>query len=757
MVRLNEKQKKVVEKLKEINPGNEFFWDEQLNIPKFIKGELSEPSNDDPETIARNFLQDIGDLLDMQEGIDERLEFAGKDTDKQGFHHVSFHQFLNGIPVFEGSTQIHINPRGEVIAYKDYRLPQINISLEPKITKETAIETALKNIGMDYSNVKTDAKLSIFRDNEKKPHLAWEVKLVVGDELGGRFYFIDAQSGQILYKFAQIRGLFSRMTYTAKNQEILPGTLLIEDDQISDDDVAQAAHDHVKEVYDYYKATFDRDSYDGQGSTLVSTVHFKKNYNNAFWAEEYNQMVYGDGDGRLYKPLSFALDVVGHELTHAVTSRTARFVYAEEAGALDESFADFFGVMVSNDDPIASWEIGEEVYTPYISGDATRDLSDPPKYRQPDHMDDFWSLSPGELPDPDKNDDGWVHINSGIFNKGAYLVVAGGNHHGIQIEGIGRKKAEQIFYLALTNYLLSSTPSRWTFNQARMALLNACRQLYGDTGPEYKCVKNAMAAIGIGAPSEEYVAIQKEVSPNIPIPDNDPAGIQSVINIPEQGILKEDLSVNVNIGHPYIGDLRITLVSPTGKSAVLHDREYGTFSDLVTKYDLSTTPALKNFVGDEIQGDWVLQVADLAQRDTGNLLQWGIRLTGQVAEKKTIKEEASPNLPIPDKNTKGIESSIHIDRSGKIINLSVSLDITHTYIGDLKVILFAPSGNQITLHNRTGSSRNDIRKTYTIESNKSLQALVGKEMHGNWKLKVMDLAKVDEGTLNNWGIEIAYE
>ena len=87
-----------------------------------------------------------------------------------------------------------------------------------------------------------------------------------------------------------------------------------------------------KIVYNYFLNTFERNSYDGQGASLVSTVHYKQNYNNAFWTDWYRQMVYGDGDGSRFAPLALALDVVGHELTHAVSSRTARFVYAEEAG-----------------------------------------------------------------------------------------------------------------------------------------------------------------------------------------------------------------------------------------------------------------------------------------------------------------------------------------------------------------------------------------------------------------------------------------
>ncbi len=727
-----------------------------MKTPKFIKGKLSSSSSEDPETIARKFLDDNKDLLDLHEGLKEKLDLSYKKTDKQGFHHVHFRQILNGLPVFEASTQVHINPQGEVVAYKDYRISKLGISLEPKIKEKAAVKTALEDIDRKTRKVESKTQLSLFRDIDKKLHLAWEVELMADGELDGRYYFIDAHSGQILYKFSQVRGVLSRKTYTASNQYVLPGELILRDNQTVDDEVAQSAHNHIATVYEYYKDKFERDSYDDNGATLVSTVHFDQNYNNAFWSDRYRQMVYGDGDGYRWKPLALALDIIGHELTHAVTSRTARFVYAEEAGALDESFADFFGVMISNDGSITDWEMGEGVFTPYKAGDALRDLSDPSKYDQPDHMDDFMRLSPGELPDDEKNDNGYVHSNSGIPNKAAYLVAEGGAFHGITVKGVGREKAEQIYYLALTVYLNSSTRSRWTFKQARYALLNACRQLYGDSGQEYAAVKNAWAAVGVGEPAGNFAIIRKEISPDIPIPDKDPAGIQSTITISEQGILK-DVSVSVNISHTYIQDLRVALTSPSGESVVLHDRTGGSDDDIVRNYDLSSNPALMAFAGEQINGDWILKVSDHAKDDIGHLKHWGIKLLTQKTEKKTLKREAIPNLAIPDNDSDGIEGTLNVNETGKRGSLRVSVDITHTWIGDLKVFLVLPSGHEAILHNKTGRSRNDIKKTYSAKSDESLQLMIGKELKGDWKLKIMDLETDDKGILNVWGIEVVYE
>ncbi len=274
MLNLNEKQERVVESLKSLDPENEFFWDEKNKFPRFVKGKLSTPSHDNPELIARRFLKETRDLLDMRRDLDEQLEVSTQKTDNMGFHHVSFHQILNGFPVFEGSVQVHMNPEGEVIAYKDYRVNDLDISLEPKITKQAAVETVIKDIGSKVDVKKTDAKLSLYRDQEKQLHLTWEIELLGTGEHGARYYFIDAHNGQLLYKFTQIRNLLSRKTYTAHNENVLPGELLLESRIKYWDYVARSAYENIAVAYKYYMDTFGRDSFDGEGACIVSTVHF---------------------------------------------------------------------------------------------------------------------------------------------------------------------------------------------------------------------------------------------------------------------------------------------------------------------------------------------------------------------------------------------------------------------------------------------------------------------------------------------------
>ena len=148
-MKLSDRQKQTIDKLKSIDSGNDFFWDDKTGSAKFIKGRLSKPSKDEPEKIARAFLEDNAGLLDVQEDLTESLEVSHIEKDKQGYSHVYFAQSLNSIPVFEGSTQVHINPDGEVIAYKDYRLAALDVSREPRITEQDAREIFLKDCGIE--------------------------------------------------------------------------------------------------------------------------------------------------------------------------------------------------------------------------------------------------------------------------------------------------------------------------------------------------------------------------------------------------------------------------------------------------------------------------------------------------------------------------------------------------------------------------------------------------------------------------------
>ncbi len=259
-------------------------------------------------------------------------------------------------------------------------------------------------------------------------------------------------------------------TRTAQNGTSLPGPYLVDYDNAFTSSGERAAVDanyYAGKVYDYYYNNFGRNSYDNQGSTIRSTVHYSSNYNNAFWNGQ--QMVYGDGDGSTFIALSGAEDVVAHELTHAVTQTTAGLNYQNQSGALNESMSDVFAVLITQD----NYLIGEDVYTPGTSGDALRSLSNPEKYGQPSTMSGYVNTS---------SDNGGVHTNSGIPNKAGYLTIS----------KVGYSTASKIYYRALTQYL---TPSS-NFSDARAALLQSAADLYG-YGTTYNYVKSAWDQVGV--------------------------------------------------------------------------------------------------------------------------------------------------------------------------------------------------------------------------------------------------------------------
>jgi subtilisin-like proprotein convertase family protein len=280
--------------------------------------------------------------------------------------------------------------------------------------------------------------------------------------------------------------------------------------------------------------------------------------------------------------------------------------------------------------------------------------------------------------------------------------------------------------------------------------------LHGDNGSEYAALKNAWAAVGIGEPADTFVIIRHETSPILAIPDDEAAGVESVLHIEEEGLLK-DIYIGIDIEHSYIGDLRVVLESPSAESVVLHDRQGGSSRDIIKTYDLDSYPRLSVFAGDRVQGDWTLSVSDHARVDTGKLMFWELEFSIQKVEKKELTKEATPNQQIPDNDPDGIESLIEVQESGRIVRLDIPVDISHTWIGDLRVLLVSPSGTEVVLHDRSGRSRHDIKKIYSTTTDEPMLALLGSEIQGIWKLKVVYTYSRDIGTLNTWGIHCVYE
>ncbi len=232
-----------------------------------------------------------------------------------------------------------------------------------------------------------------------------------------------------------------------------------------------SAHYNASESYDYFYGTFGRNSLDGEGGSVRSYTNVIRDgseMDNAYYTGK--GLYYGNGNNS-FSPLAGALDVAAHEWAHGVVEWSAGLVYQDESGALNEHFADVFGVMVDRDD----WTLGEDIvkldYYPY---GFLRSMSEPWKGDQPEHYDDAVYIGT-------ETDHGGVHFNSGIPNKAFYLVAT----------DIGKEKAEQIWYRALTVYLSRNS----NFVDLRIALETSSSDLYGAT--ELSSVKQALDAVGI--------------------------------------------------------------------------------------------------------------------------------------------------------------------------------------------------------------------------------------------------------------------
>ncbi len=254
----------------------------------------------------------------------------------------------------------------------------------------------------------------------------------------------------------------------------------------------------------------------------------------------------------------------------------------------------------------------------------------------------------------------------------------------------------------------------------------------------------------LGEVSEKGV-IYEEAAPELAIPDNKPKGVSSTITVLQTGTIS-NISVGVDIRHTYIGDLKIVLTEPDQTEYVLHNRSGASTDDLVKTYTAESTPALGRLKGKSVTGSWKLTVSDHARVDTGKLRRWDLEV--ELAAVRQVEQESAPALAIPDNDPAGIADSINILEAGKVRSVSVWLDITHTYIGDLEVSLAAPTGDEIRLHDRSGGGADNLIRTYSDETLSALGPLVGKKATGTWTLRVVDQAGRDVGKLNRWGVRI---
>ncbi|ASC71235.1 Extracellular metalloprotease [Halomicronema hongdechloris C2206] len=288
-----------------------------------------------------------------------------------------------------------------------------------------------------------------------------------------------------------------RLVYTADQNTTLPGRKVRgEGDPATGDAAIDEAYDGSGATYDLYQEIYGRHSIDNQGMDLISTVHYGVGYDNAFWNGE--QMTYGDGDEdlpedeRLFNRFTIALDIIAHEMTHGVTQFEAGLVYRNQPGALNESFSDVFGALVNQrvnhqTAKEADWLIGAGLFTQNVNAKGIRSMKapgtaydDPRLGRdpQPAHMDDIYT-------GPDDN--GGVHINSGIPNRAFYIAA-------LDIGGYAWEKAGRIWYITLRDKLGQTAD----FQEAARQTLLVAADLFGQGSLEQQAVRKGWSEVGVG-------------------------------------------------------------------------------------------------------------------------------------------------------------------------------------------------------------------------------------------------------------------
>ncbi|MFE1462397.1 M4 family metallopeptidase [Streptomyces nigra] len=595
---------------------------------------------------------------DLGLGAKEKLVVRDVVKDGDGTVHTRYERTYDGLPVLGGDLVVETAKSGAtkdvVKATKAAIKPATTAAAVPAAKAEKQALAAAKAEDAKSPDV-NKAPRKVIWAAQGKPTLAYET--VVGglqeDGTPNELHVItDAATGEKLYEYQGIEtGTGNTMysgtvtlgttqsgstynltdgargghkTYNLNRGTSGTGTLFSGADDVwgngspSNAETAGAdAHYGAALTWDYYKNVHGRSGIRGDGVGAYSRVHYGNNYVNAFWSDSCFCMTYGDGSGNTH-PLT-SIDVAGHEMTHGVTSNTAGLVYSGESGGLNEATSDIFGSTVefyaNNSSDVGDYLIGEEID---INGDGS-----PLRYMDKPSKDgaskDAWYSGIGSID---------VHYSSGPANHFFYLLSEGSGtktingvtynsptSDGLPVTGIGRAKAEKIWFRALTTKFTSNT----NYAAARTGTLAATGELYGTTSAEYKAVQDAWAGVNVGTRSDGGGGGGGTVFENtadVSIPDRGSAVTSSITVSGRTGNAPSNLQVGVNIVHTYIGDLKVDLLAPDGSVYVLKGYGTGGSADNIdTTYTVNASSEAAN-------GVWNLRVQDNASLDTGYINSW---------------------------------------------------------------------------------------------------------------------------------------
>ncbi|MFI6880508.1 M4 family metallopeptidase [Streptomyces sp. NPDC050400] len=486
---------------------------------------LKDAQADAPATARRLALSD-GEKLVARDVVE----------DADGTVHTRYERTYDGLPVLGGDLVVHTAKNGALKGATKARKGSVAVAdtaaaVAPAAAKKAAVAAAPSVRDAAAGSAR---KVVWAADPAAAPVLAYET-VVTGTQQDGTpselHVVSDAASGKKLYSYQAIDtgtgvseysgtvtvgstaaasggydltdgGRGGHKTYDLNGGTSGTGTLFHDVDDTWGDGTAAnrqtAAVDAAygaAETWDFYKEAFNRNGIAGDGKAAYSRVHYGTAYVNAFWDDSCFCMTYGDGIGNQH-PLT-ALDVAGHEMSHGLTAATAGLKYSRESGGLNEATSDIFGTAVEfhagNSADVGDYLIGEKID---INGDGS-----PLRYMDQPSKDgasaDYWSRKVARLD---------VHYSSGVANHFFYLLSEGSGakvingvsynsptYTGTSVAGIGRDKAQQIWYKALSTYMTSSTD----YAAARTATLKAAADLYGAGSAEATAVAAAWTAVNV--------------------------------------------------------------------------------------------------------------------------------------------------------------------------------------------------------------------------------------------------------------------
>jgi Zn-dependent metalloprotease len=323
------------------------YRDPTTRDPYFLTGRIAVSESSRAASAAgrgADFWSAYGGLFGMR-NAGEELVLRRQETDVHGVTHLRYAQRYRGLAVHGHELLLHLR-RGQAMAANGHFADGLSLSITPAVSRAGAAWTAARSVrARGLRRPVGTPTLLVHVDGLGRGQLAWLTTVASREPLGLWRVFVDAHTAEVLRLYNDLQTAQNRQTYTNSNDPdcntdgapacVLPGSLVLgEASPPSGDAVVDDTHAHTAAVYAYYLGRHGRDSYDGAGHAIRSTVHFGDDYNNAFWCPDPcaafhgsvgdgEQVVYGDGDGVFFSPLGRDLDVVAHELTHAVTENEA--------------------------------------------------------------------------------------------------------------------------------------------------------------------------------------------------------------------------------------------------------------------------------------------------------------------------------------------------------------------------------------------------------------------------------------------------